>query len=68
MVLQKHLKQSIGEEILTGYPLKILTMKTDMSIPQKKLLQKQGLITALRNYSEKMTSSFQPEELLENWL
>ena len=34
----------------------------------EKILQKKGLITAQQNYSEKMTSSFQPEELLENWL
>ena len=39
-----------------------------MFIPRKKVLQKKDLIIVQQNYSKKMTSLFQLEELLENWL
>lgn len=60
VVRQKHLKQSIGAEILTGYQLKILTMRTDMFILRKtiteeglnnsstKLLKKDDIIISAR--------------------
>ena len=51
-----------------GYQLEILTMRIDMFIPRKKVLQKKDLIIVQQNYSKKMTSLFQLEELLENWL